>query len=73
MLLEAIRVFAIPPIIGTDGGFDVGNVSRLRAEYAQEGGWVHCSRADLSVVGLADEASVGCPVFLELEEYFLEA
>jgi len=45
----------------------------LGAEHAQEGGGVHCPRANLGVVGLGDGAAVCCPELLELEDYGLEA
>ena len=73
VLLEAIWVLAVAPIIGADGGLDIGNAPRLWSEDAQEGGGVHCPRANLGVVGLGDGAAVCCPELLELEDYGLEA
>ena len=72
VLLETIWVLAITSIVRTDRGFDVGDVPRLWSEDTQEGGGVHCPRADLGIVGLRDGASVGCPELLELEDYGLE-
>jgi hypothetical protein len=72
MYLEAVGVLAVAPIVGADGGFDVGDVPGFGSQHAQEGGGVHRSGTDLGVVGLGDEAAVRGPEVLEGEDEGLE-
>jgi hypothetical protein len=48
--LHSVGVIAVAAIVRADGGFGVSDVPRLGAENAEEGGGVHCARADLGVV-----------------------
>jgi len=70
--LEAVGVVAITPVVGADGGFDVGDVPGFGPEHAQGGGGVHGARADLGIVGLPEEAAFFGPEVLEGEEDGLE-
>ena len=62
--LEAVGVLAITPIVGAHRRLDVGDVPRFGSEHAQEGGGVHRPCADLGVIRLRDETSLGCPKVL---------
>ncbi len=71
-LREAVRILAVAPVIGADGGFDVSHIPRLGAEHAQEGGGVHCPCADLGVIRLGNGAAVRRPEVLQFENDGLE-
>jgi len=62
--LEAVGVLAVTPVVGAHRRLDIGDVPRLGSEHAQEGGRVHRPCADLGVVRLCDETSLGCPEVL---------
>ena len=72
MQLEAIRILAVTPVVGTDRRLDIRHVPRLRSEHAQEGGRVHRPCADLGVVRLCDQTSVRGPEVLKFEDDFLK-
>jgi hypothetical protein len=70
--LETVGVFAVTPVVRTDGRFDIGDVPGFRAEDAQGGGGVHCPGPDLRIIRLPEQAAALDPVVLEGEDDLLE-
>src|SRR5581483_9734380 len=72
MQLKAVGILAVAPIVGADGGFDIGDVPGFGSEDAQEGGGVHRPCADLGVVRLRNETYMRGAEVLKLEDDFME-
>lgn len=64
MKLEAVGVLAVTPIVGAHRRLDIGDVPRFGSEHTQEGSRVHRPCADLGVIRLGDETSLGRPEVL---------
>ena len=72
VMLQAIRVFAVAPILRAARRLHVRRAPGLGAERTQEGRRMRGSRADLHVVRLQQRATLLVPVTLEIENDFLK-
>ena len=70
--LDAVGVFAVAAIVGAHARLDVADVPRFGSQHAQEGGGVHCARADFGVVGLPQQTPGFRPVVLQAQNHVLE-
>ena len=72
VVLEAVRVLAVPAVRGAARRLDVRDPPGLRPQDAEEGGGVERSRADLDIVRLLDETSFPGPERLQGEDNILK-
>ncbi len=70
--LHAVGVVAKTAVVGAERWFNVANVPRFRAEYAQSGAGVGRAGAHGFVPGLPDERAVAGPVVAEFHQNLLE-
>ena len=72
VLEQAIGVLAEPPVVGPPRRLHVGDVPVRRPEHAQQRLGVRGAGADFEVQGLLQQAPVGGPELLQLEDQVLE-
>ena len=72
VVLEAVRVLAVPAVRGAARRLDVRDPPGLRPQDAEEGGGVERSRADLDIVRLLDETSFPGPERLQGDDNILK-
>ena len=72
VVLETVRVLAVPAVRGAARRLDVGNPPGLRPQDAEEGGGVKRPRPDLDIVRLLDKTSFPGPERLQGEDNVLK-
>ncbi len=63
--LHTVGIVAKATIVGPEGGFDVGNVPRLRSQNPQRRARIGRARADRFVPGLPDQRALLGPILLQ--------
>lgn len=72
VVLQAVWVFAIPPVGRATARLHVGGVPGLWADGAQERGGMESAGAYFHIVGLKHHTTLSCPVVLQGEDQVLE-
>ena len=72
MHLHAVGVFTKAPVVGTIGGFNIGDVPRFGSKDAQYSGGVHGACAHFFAVGLPYYTAVVGPEALEAHDQVLK-
>ncbi len=72
VLEQAIRVLAKPSVVGPPRRLNVGDAPMRRTEHAQQRLGMRGAGADFEVQGLLNQAAIGGPELLQLEDEVLE-
>ena len=72
VVLQAVGVLAVTAVGGTAAGLSIAGAPGLVAKRAQRRGPVERASADLAVIGLQHDATLGRPVVLQGEDDLLE-
>ena len=72
VVLQAVGVLAVAAVSGTAARLRIAGAPSAGAERAERRGGMEGAGADLRVIGLHDDATLGAPVLLELQNDVLE-
>jgi hypothetical protein len=72
VMLQPVRVFAVPAIGRTPAGLRIGRTPRLRTERAEKGRRMKCPCAHLKIVRLLNNAALVSPEAMEGKDQVLE-
>ena len=70
---KAVRILSIASVGGPTRRLNVYDLVRSGTQNAQECFRVHCSRPDLNVIRLLDDAPVIAPIMLKLKDEVLKS